>query len=109
MATDIVIYERIKEVLDANMATLTSQIELNRELVSVKLEEVKKNTEELKVRAKEMNGQVKINTGSVMILKEKQEQESKRRKRMWAVSFAVITTMFTALVSYIVHKFSGIN
>ena len=99
-------YDRIKEVLDANMATITTQIALNREIVSVKLAELKSDTEELKEHAKETNGQVKKHNQSILLLEEKQYQEFKRRRRMWALSLAAITTMFGGIMSYIIYKFS---
>ena len=102
-------YDRIKEVLEANTKALATQIELNRELVSVKLEEVKKNTEEIKRHVEKMNGTVLHNTKAILLLEERQCEEVKRRKRGWAVSLAAITTMFGGIMVYIIHKFSTLR
>ena len=96
----------IKELLDANTKILATQIDMNREIFTIKLGELKEDTQEIKTHAKETNGNVKKNTDSILILEEKQCQDSKRRRKMWGISLAAITTMFTAMMAYILHKFS---
>jgi len=83
MAQRMTIYEKIKEVLDANMLVLTSQIELNREIVSIKLAELKEDTEEIKVHAKETNGNVFKNVEKIHRLEIEQKENTSFRKRSW--------------------------
>ena len=99
-------YDKIKVVLDTNSALLkkdlellSSKIEANRQISIYKFRELKEDTEELKQHAKEINGAVKEHTKTIAVIEEKQCQESKRRRRIWAVSL----TSFTAIMTYIVH------
>jgi GTP-sensing pleiotropic transcriptional regulator CodY len=114
---EIATYDKIKVILDANLAVLTTKIEAqgdvlttqmekNRDVFSVKFSELKKDIEEIKQHAKETNGNVKKNSDSILLLEEKQCQESKRRRKMWGLSLAAITTMFGTMLTYIVYTFS---
>jgi len=96
-----------KDLLEVNTKILTTQIEMSRELFSIKLAELKEDTQEIKEHAKETNGRVSKNNESIVILQEKQHQESKRRKRQWTVLLAAITTMFVGMMTYVVMKFSN--
>jgi len=107
MSQTPVTIEQFKTLLEANTKVLSTQIETNREIVSIKMGELKADTEELKAHAKETNGNVKHNSDSILILKEKQYQDSKRRRRMWGISLAAITTMFGGIMTYMLHRFSS--
>ena len=98
-------YEKIKEVLDANMDVLTTKIDANRDISVLKFKELKEDIEELKVHVKETNGQVKKNSERVAIIEEQQHEESKRRKLYSAVSLSALGAVFSAAVAYIISKF----
>lgn len=114
MAIRMTTYDKIKIVLDANsallkkdMELLTSKLETNRQISILKFRELKEDTEELKTHAKEINGQVKDHTKSIAVIEEKQCHDSKRRKRLWAFSFAGFTTMLGAIATYIIKQISS--
>jgi hypothetical protein len=98
---------QFKELLESNTKLLSVQIEMNKEILAIKMAELKEDTEDIKKHVAETNGKVKQNRESILVIEEKQYQESKRRRRTWAVSLAAITTMFGVMITYIVHKFSS--
>ncbi len=98
---------QFKELLESNTKLLSVQIEMNKEILAIKMAELKEDTEDIKKHVAETNGKVKQNRESILVMEEKQCQESKRRRRTWAVSLAAITTMFGVMITYIVHKFSS--
>ena len=99
--------EQIKEVLDANLKVISAQIEIKHSVLSIKLAELKEDTEEIKKHAKETNGRVQSNKHSIIVLEEKQIQETRRLKQIWAVSVAVLTAVFGTITAFVVHRFAS--
>ena len=65
-------YEEIKTLLDVKL-----------EVITVKLTELKQDTEEIKVHAKETNGGVASNLERIHNLEVEQNEDNKFRKRTW--------------------------
>jgi predicted nucleotide-binding protein (sugar kinase/HSP70/actin superfamily) len=99
--------QEIKELLDANTKVLSTKIDMNREIFSVKFKELKEDTQDIKEHAKETNGQVNKNANSILILEEKQYHETKRRKHVLAVATAALGAAITAIISFFVNKAGG--
>lgn len=106
MSNDIE-YDKIKLLLDANVTILSGQIEKNRELMNVKLDALKQDTEEIKAHAKETNGQVKKNKEGITILEEQQKYETKRRKHLFAMSLTTLGSIISAFIAFIIHKITS--
>jgi len=87
-------YEMIKELLDANLKVLTTQIENNRDIMSIKFAELKEDTEEIKQHAKETNGNVASNLDKIRKL----ESIAAHGKRMWKIRWYYITSIVLAAV-----------
>ena len=92
-------YQKIKEVLDASMAILTTNIETNREIMNVKLAELKKDTEEIKCHAKETNGRVAENLDRIHVLEVEQNADTRFRKRSWWVVGTIVTLLIVEVIS----------
>ena len=99
-------YDKIELLLEATKEVLLAKMETNRQISIHKFRELKDDMEELKVHAKETNGHINDNKQSIVLLEEKQHQESKRRIRMRAFSLVGFTTIFGAIVAWIVNQFS---
>jgi len=95
-------YEKIKELLEANLDTITTKIDLHRELVTLKLEELKKDTEEIKNHARETNGYVADNRERVREL----EELAKRGQRIWKAKWWIASTaiLVTIILSAITQS-----
>ncbi len=106
MATRTTTYEKIKELLNAKLETLSAQLDANRRISILKFKELKEDTEELKRHAKETNGHLQKNRQSIIILEEQQCQNVKRRKRTLGISFTALTAVFGAVAAWVVHKVS---
>ncbi len=76
-------YEKIKEVLDANLKVLTTQIDSNREVMSIQLKEIKEDIVEVKEHVQKTNGHVSANLEKIHILEIDQAQDNRFRKRSW--------------------------
>ena len=102
MSQRMTTYDKIKELLDVNMAMLTVQIEMNRELVKVKLAELKEDTQEIKAHAKETNGYVNANLEKIRKL----EEFDNRSKRIWKTRWYSITAIvfITVMLAIIAHE-----
>jgi hypothetical protein len=94
----------IKELLDANTKLLSSQIEMSRELFSVKFAELKEDTQDIKLQAKEINGQVKKNSGAIIVLEEAQKNEIRRRKHALAIAGGALTAALGSISAFILTK-----
>ena len=67
-------YDRIKEVLDVNF-----------QMVTVKLEEIKEDVTEVKEHVKQTNGHVSANLDRIHELEIDQAQDNKFRKNSWFI------------------------
>ena len=94
-------YEKIKEVLDANLATITTLIDANRRISIIKFKELKEDTEEIKQHAKETNGNVARNVERIHILDIDQSADNRFRKRSWFFVASVLILIVADIVTKI--------
>lgn len=95
-------YQKIKEVLDANMLALSSQMEMNRQVVSVQLSDLKKDTQEIKEHAIKTNGHVADNLERIHRLELLQSSDEKLKQRGW-MHITIIGLIIVTLAN-IVHE-----
>jgi len=85
--------DKIKEVLDANLKVLTTQIDSNREIMSIKLNEIKEDVTEVKEHVQKTNGHVAANLARI----NETEKTLTRFGQIWK-SRGYIITIFTLLI-----------
>lgn len=104
MPEKIVTYQEIKDLLDINMQMLSTKIDANRDLMSMGMKELKDDTEEIKVHAKETNGQVKRNKDSIIVIEEQQKHEARRRKHVFAMAIGAFISVIGTVSAFIIDK-----
>ena len=92
-------YEKIKEVLDANLATITTLIDANKNISIIKFKELKEDTEEIKQHAKETNGNVSRNIERIHRLDIDQSADNRFRKRSWFFVASVLILIVADIVT----------
>ena len=84
-------YDRVEQLLNTK-----------HEILTVKLAELKEDTEEIKIHAKETNGHVAANLERIHELEIDQREDNKFKKRSWWIVGSVILLVITEVVSKII-------
>ena len=100
----VLLFEKSIEQLETN---LSLQIAQNREVVSMKIDEVKKEVIEVNKHLIKLNGTARTNSDKIIVLQEGQKNnDSKFRKIWWVVTAIISAGLFSAGIALVNH-FTG--